>query len=30
VGRFLYYNYGSVLRFNYTKSFGFSVRCVRD
>ncbi|MBA7580412.1 hypothetical protein ES708_22303 [subsurface metagenome] len=28
--RYLNYNYSSVYRFNYLKSYGFSVRCVRD
>jgi uncharacterized protein (TIGR02145 family) len=28
--RYLYYNYGGVSRFDSAKSYGFSVRCVRD
>jgi uncharacterized protein (TIGR02145 family) len=28
--RFLYYNNATVYRFNYVKSYGFSVRCLRD
>jgi uncharacterized protein (TIGR02145 family) len=28
--RFLYYDNATVFRFNYVKSYGFSVRCLRD
>ncbi len=28
--RYLYYDYASVLRYYYNKSYGFSVRCLRD
>lgn len=28
--RFLYYSNATVYRFNYVKSYGFSVRCLRD
>ena len=29
-GRYLYYNSSGVIRFNYVKTSGFSVRVVRD
>jgi len=29
-GRLLYYNYSSVLRYDYGKQIGFSVRCLGD